>query len=174
MVDHIISEVGMETFKERSLDQLSDGERQRVMIARALVQDTPNVVLDEPAAYLDIPNKYELVRLLSLFRDRGKTIIYSTHDLETALMCADKFWVITKGEIHEGSPEDLGLAGFFNQLFDQLGDHFRSKIGKVYLCQNFQGECGSYRYSGRSLCLDRTPASKDWFYDCFRDSAPDD
>lgn len=130
MVDHIISEVGMEAYKERSIDQLSDGERQRVMIARALVQDTPNVILDEPAAYLDIPNKYELVRLLSLFRDRGKTIIYSTHDLETALMCADKFWIIDDGEIHEGSPEDLGLAGFFNQLFDSSGITFDLKSGK--------------------------------------------
>lgn len=130
MVDRIIHDVGMDMYMERSLDQLSDGERQRVMIARALVQDTPNVILDEPAAYLDIPNKYELVRLLSLFRDRGKTIIYSTHDLETALMCADKFWVITDGMIHEGSPEDLGLAGLFNRLFDHSGIRFDLNSGK--------------------------------------------
>ena len=130
MVDHIVHELGMDKYMESSLDQLSDGERQRVMIARALVQDTPNMVLDEPAAYLDIPNKYELVRLLSLFRDRGKTIIYSTHDLETALMCADKFWVIVDGMVHEGSPEDLGLAGLFNQLFDHSGITFDLKSGR--------------------------------------------
>lgn len=130
MVDQMIHEVGMDQFRERSLDQLSDGERQRVMIARALVQDTPNVLLDEPAAYLDIPSKYELVRLLSLFRDRGKTIVYSTHDLETALMCADKFWVISENTIHEGSPEDLGLAGLFSQLFDHSGITFDLKSGR--------------------------------------------
>ena len=67
---------------------------------------------------------------LSLFRDRGKTIIYSTHDLETALMCADKFWVITDGGIYEGSPEDLGLAGLFNRLFDNSGIRFDLNSGK--------------------------------------------
>jgi iron complex transport system ATP-binding protein len=139
LVDEIICEVGMEAYMERSLDQLSDGERQRVMIARALVQDTPNVVLDEPAAYLDIPNKYELVRLLSLFRDRGKTIVYSTHDLETALMCADKFWVITDGKVHEGSPEDLGLAGIFDQLFDQSGITFDIKSGRFIYSTTSRG-----------------------------------
>ena len=130
LVDQIIRDVGMEHLSLRSLDQLSDGERQRAMIARALVQDTPNVVLDEPAAYLDIPNKYELVRLLSLFRDRGKTIVYSTHDLETALMCADKFWVITDGMIHEGAPEDLGMAGLFSRLFDHTGITFDMLTGR--------------------------------------------
>lgn len=130
MVDQIIHDVGLDPFRDRNLDQLSDGERQRVMIARALVQDTPNVVLDEPAAYLDIPNKYELHRLLSLFRDRGKTIIYSTHDLETALMRADKFWVITDGRIHEGSPEDLGLSGLFTFLFDHAGISFDLDSGR--------------------------------------------
>ncbi len=140
MVDHIIREVGMDQYMDRSLDQLSDGERQRVMIARALVQDTPHVILDEPAAYLDIPNKYELVRLLSLFRDRGKTIVYSTHDLETALMCADKFWVISDNTIHEGSPEDLGLAGLFNQLFDSSGVSFDMKSGRFTYARSSLGE----------------------------------
>lgn len=139
MVESILREVGMEKYMDRSLDQLSDGERQRVMIARALVQDTQIVILDEPAAYLDIPNKYELVRLLSLFRDRGKTIIYSTHDLETALMCADKFWVISEEAIHEGAPEDLGLAGLFHQLFDSSGVHFDLKSGRFIYSLSYRG-----------------------------------
>lgn len=134
LVDKTISEMGMEQYSERHIDHLSDGERQRVMIARALVQDTPHVIMDEPAAYLDIPNKYELVRLLSLFRDKGKTIVYSTHDLETALMCADKFWVIMNDTIHEGSPEDLGLSGLFDKLFDSSGVTFDLKSGRfIYL-----------------------------------------
>lgn len=130
LVDHILEELGMLSYMDRSLDQLSDGERQRVMIARALVQDTPNIILDEPAAYLDIPNKYELIHLLSLFRDRGKTIIYSTHDLETSLMYADKFWVIDGEKIHEGAPEDLGLAGLFDRLFDHSGITFDVSSGR--------------------------------------------
>lgn len=140
LVEEIIDEVGMKFYMDRSLDQLSDGERQRVMIARALVQDTPHIILDEPAAYLDIPNKYELVRLLSLFRDRGKTIIYSTHDLETALMCADKFWVISEGSIHEGSPEDLGLAGLFHKLFNSSGINFDLKSGRFTYTGLSRGE----------------------------------
>ena len=130
LVEKAIMEVGMEKYMDRNLEQLSDGERQRVMIARAFVQDTPVMVLDEPAAYLDIPNKYELVRILSAFRDQRKTILYSTHDLETAMMCADKFWVILDGQIHEGSPEDLGLSGLFEQLFESSGIAFDRESGR--------------------------------------------
>jgi iron complex transport system ATP-binding protein len=130
MVEQAVLEVGMEKHIDRNLDHLSDGERQRAMIARAFVQDTPVMLLDEPAAYLDIPNKYELVRILSAFRDQGKTILYASHDLETALHCADKFWVIHLGEIHEGSPEDLGLSGLFDMLFMSSGIRFDMESGR--------------------------------------------
>jgi iron complex transport system ATP-binding protein len=134
-LEQVIGEVGLSDFQDRRLEQLSDGERQRVMIARALVQDTPAVLLDEPGAYLDIPNKFELLRLLSGFRDRGKTILYSTHDLETALMSADRFWVILDGRIHEGAPEDLGIDGLFERLFTATGI-------------SFDPDSGRYRYTG--------------------------
>lgn len=140
MVEQAIAEVGMEEKVDRNLEQLSDGERQRVMIARAFVQDTPVMVLDEPAAYLDIPNKYELVRILSAFRDQRKTILYSTHDLETAMMCADKFWVILDGQIHEGSPEDLGLSGLFEQLFESSGIAFDRESGRFKYRRSPRGD----------------------------------
>ncbi|MEN8227215.1 MAG: ABC transporter ATP-binding protein [Bacteroidota bacterium] len=124
MVKQALEEVQMGSFLDRKLDQLSDGERQRAMIARAFVQDTPLMVLDEPTAFLDIPNKYELIRLLSGFRSGGKSIIYSTHDLETAMMCADKLWVIHGGKILEGAPEDLGISGVFTTLFHTTGIMF--------------------------------------------------
>lgn len=130
MVQKAIREVGMASSMDRKLDQLSDGERQRVMIARALAQNTRVMVLDEPTAYLDIPNTYELVRLLSGFRDQGKTVLYSTHDLETAMMCADKFWVIDGGRVFEGSPEDLGMSGLFDRLFDSSGIAFDLETGR--------------------------------------------
>ena len=120
LVEQALEEVQMTTFEDRKLDCLSDGERQRAMIARAFVQDTPLMVLDEPTAFLDIPNTYDLIRLLSSFRDRGKSIVYSTHDLETAMQCADKLWVIHEGKILEGAPEDLGLSGLFNECFPPL------------------------------------------------------
>jgi iron complex transport system ATP-binding protein len=137
LVEQAVIGVGLEGFLDRNLDRLSDGERQRVMIARAMVQDTPVMVLDEPAAYLDIPNKYELVRILADARDRDKTIIFSTHDLETAMVCADKFWVIDEGRIHDGAPEDLGMSGLFDRLFEQSG------IG-------FDRETGRFRYGTRA------------------------
>jgi len=124
MVEHALDEVQMGSLLDRKMDQISDGERQRAMIARAFVQNTPLMVLDEPAAFLDIPNKYELIRLLTRFRDRGKSIVYSTHDLENAMICADKLWVIHQGEILEGSPEDLGISGLFDTLFEPAGITF--------------------------------------------------
>ena len=124
LVKKAVSELGMENFTERKVDQLSDGECRRVMIARAFAQDTPLMVLDEPTAFLDIPNKYELIRILGRFRDGGKSIIFSTHDLETAWMWADKFWVIHRGRIRQGAPEDLALRSVFDDLFTESGITF--------------------------------------------------
>ncbi len=123
-VKQALNKVQLEAYVHRPLEQLSDGERQRVMIARALVQNTPLMVLDEPTAFLDIPNKYDLIHLLTGFRDGGKSIVYSTHDLETAMMCADKLWVIHNGRILEGAPEDLGISGIFNTIFESTGITF--------------------------------------------------
>jgi iron complex transport system ATP-binding protein len=120
-IDKSLKEVGLNSFAERKLDHLSDGERQRTMIARALAQDTPLMVLDEPTAFLDIPNKNELIQLLGGFRDGGKSVIYSTHDLDTAMHYADKMWVIHQGKIIEGAPEDLGISGLFDSLFKKSG-----------------------------------------------------
>jgi iron complex transport system ATP-binding protein len=124
LVQQALEEVSLLSFATRKLDQLSDGERQRALIARAFVQDTRLMVLDEPTAFLDIPNTYDLIRLLSRFRDRGKSMVYSTHDLETAMQYADKMWVIHGGRIHEGAPEDLGLSGLFDELFSTSGIHY--------------------------------------------------
>ena len=121
IIDKSLMEVGLSSFAERKLEHLSDGERQRTMIARALAQDTPLMVLDEPTAFLDIPNKNELIQLLGGFRDSGKSVVYSTHDLDTAMHYADKIWVIHQGEILEGAPEDLGISGLFNTLFERSG-----------------------------------------------------
>ena len=130
MISSALEEVRMGTFEDRMLDCLSDGERQRAMIARALVQDTPLMVLDEPTAFLDIPNTFELIRLLSKFRDNGRSIVYSTHDLETAMLCADKMWVIHGDRILEGAPEDLGITGLFSELFSSSGIRYDTQTGR--------------------------------------------
>lgn len=120
-IQRALKEVRLDAFGDRKLEHLSDGERQRTMIARALAQDTPLMVLDEPTAFLDIPNKNELIQLLGGFRDNGKSVVYSTHDLDTAMHYADKIWVIHEGQILEGAPEDLGISGLFDKLFQTSG-----------------------------------------------------
>jgi iron complex transport system ATP-binding protein len=117
-----IQQVGLETLANRSLTQLSDGERQRAMIARTLAQDTRIILLDEPTAFLDLPNRFEIINLLlDLARNQKKTIIFSTHDLSVALHHADKMWVIADSTLYEGAPEDLVLNGVFDALFPETG-----------------------------------------------------
>ena len=123
-VEEALSKVGMEAFMHQRVDRLSDGERQRVMLARALAQDTPLMLLDEPAAHLDIPHQAGLLRLLSDLRDGQKTVLFSTHDLEAAMEVADAFWVIHEGSIYAGAPEDLGLSGLFDRLFEKEDMHY--------------------------------------------------
>jgi len=117
-----INQVGLDAFANRSVAKLSDGERQRAMIARTLAQDTRIILLDEPTAFLDLPNRFEIIKLLlDLARNYNKTIIFSTHDLSVALHHADKMWVISNGTLNEGAPEDLVLNGIFDTLFPETG-----------------------------------------------------
>lgn len=139
LVHQALKEVQLAPFAGRKLDCLSDGERQRAMIARAFVQDTPVMVLDEPTAFLDIPNTFELVRLLSRFRDAGKSIVFSTHDLETAMQYADKMWVIHRESVHEGAPEDLGISGLFNEVFSSSGISYNEHSGRFLMSGTMKG-----------------------------------
>lgn len=127
--------VGMQNFKNKNINEISDGERQRVMIARTLAQDTHMIVLDEPTAFLDLPNKYEIVHLLNrLSKNENKSIIFSTHDLNIAIQKADKIWLMLDDRIVEGAPEDLILNDTFNHIFkdsnlnfDKIKGDFRMK-----------------------------------------------
>jgi iron complex transport system ATP-binding protein len=120
-----IEMVGMDSYLNKNIDEISDGERQRVMIARTLAQDTKIIVLDEPTAFLDLPNKYEIVHLLNnLSKNENKTIIFSTHDLNIAIHEADKIWLMLDDSIIEGAPEDLILNDTFNKLFENSNLNF--------------------------------------------------
>mgnify|MGYP000848483068 CR=1 FL=1 len=111
--------VGLMGFEERMVHKLSDGERQKVMIARALAQESRILVLDEPTAYLDLPGRVSVMNLLhELSRQHGKTVLTSTHDLDLAMRSADRFWLMSSdGKIISGAPEDLILSGDFEQVF---------------------------------------------------------
>ncbi len=100
------------------LNELSDGERQRVMIAKALAQDTPLIMLDEPTAHLDLPNRVEIMLLLhKLAHQTNKAILLSTHELDLALQAADKIWLMNKNSVICGVPEDMVLNGTFDKVF---------------------------------------------------------
>ena len=95
IVNRALEAVGMADFAQRAINTLSDGECQRVMIARALAQQTPVILLDEPTAFLDIPTRFEICRLLAtLAHTEGKTIIFSTHDTDAALPVSDNVAVL--------------------------------------------------------------------------------
>jgi len=109
IVDEAIEMVGISGLTRRPVHTLSDGERQKVMIAKALAQQTPVIFLDEPTAFLDYPSKVEMLQLLRrISREAEKTIFLSTHDVELALQLADTLWLMRKQETGEGSPMAIG------------------------------------------------------------------
>ncbi|MEM6799856.1 MAG: ABC transporter ATP-binding protein [Bacteroidota bacterium] len=137
LIQEAILRTGMQDLVNRPLYQLSDGERQKAMIARALAQDTPIILLDEPSAHLDIPNKLELLSLLrKLSRESGKGILLSIHDLDAALQIADKIWLMDEeGKVLQGIPEDLVLEGQIQKLFSSEGLAFDMELGSFRISQ---------------------------------------
>lgn len=130
-VDKAITLVRIENLAKRTVDTLSDGERQKVMIAKALAQETPIIFLDEPTAFLDFPSKVEIMQLLHrLSRSTGKIIFLSTHDLELALQIADRIWLMDKHTgLRIGIPEDLSLDGSLSKFFAREGIVFDPSTG---------------------------------------------
>ena len=135
MIRYALECVGISHFAQRNIVELSDGERQKVMIAKAIAQETPLILLDEPTAFLDLPSRVEIMLLLrKLSAETGKTILLSTHDLDLALQLADKIWLMAKSrEIVSGTPEDLALSGMFNSFFDKESLSFDLNTGTFLL-----------------------------------------
>ncbi len=123
VVDQAMVQVGIQSLTRRMIQTLSDGERQKVMIAKALAQQTPVIYLDEPTAFLDYPSKVEMMRLLRrLSRNNGKTVFLSTHDLELALQIADRVWLLTAdNQLHVGTPHELAQNGMLSRFVAQKG-----------------------------------------------------
>ena len=126
IVRSAMQKVGLQGFDNRDFQQLSDGEKQRAMIAKALAQDTPFIMLDEPTAHLDLPNRIEVMTLLkNLARTTYKSILLSTHELDLALQVSDRIWLMQKNKpIMCGTPEDLVLNGSFEQAFKKQSFDF--------------------------------------------------
>ncbi len=118
-IERAMQIAGVAHMAERRVETMSDGECQRVMIARALAQDTRVILLDEPTAFLDLPNRYELCTLLSrLAHDEGKCVIFSTHELDIALSLADSIALVdTPHLVHLATPQMIA-SGNIERLFD--------------------------------------------------------
>ena len=118
IVHRALEQVGMGAFARKTMDRMSDGECQRVMIARALAQDTPVILLDEPTAFLDLPNRYELAVLLRrLAHEERKCILFSTHDLDIALSLCDAVALIDTPQLHLLPADEMIRSGCIERLF---------------------------------------------------------
>lgn len=119
VVDEAISLVGLDALRHRKIHQVSDGERQKAMIAKALAQQTPLIFLDEPTAFLDYPSKIAMMQLLRrLAHEQGKLIVLSTHDLEIAFQTADRLWLLQKSGLQAGTLDELSESGAISAFLD--------------------------------------------------------
>ena len=118
IVEQALESVGMSDYADKTMDRMSDGECQRIMIARALAQQTPIILLDEPTAFLDMPNRYELCTLLRrLAHEEQKCILFSTHELDIALSLCDAIALIAPPELHILPTDDMVRSGHIERLF---------------------------------------------------------
>lgn len=133
IIEKAMKSVGIDHKAGSFVAELSDGERQRVMIAKVLAQECPVIILDEPTAFLDVAARMETMALLRKTAvDMDKTIILSTHDIENALMYGDKLMLLSNGDnLHYGSPEDLIISGELSDFFSKRGLDFDRITGHL-------------------------------------------
>jgi iron complex transport system ATP-binding protein len=134
VIRQALKAVGASALADRPISAISDGQRQKALIARALAQQPEVLVLDEPTAYLDVPHRVEVMRILQGRAHHGqRAVLLSTHDLDLALRHADIVWLMAPSAngaaIHTGTPEDLILQGAFQTTFDRYGIHFDVETG---------------------------------------------
>ncbi|MCM1066500.1 MAG: ABC transporter ATP-binding protein [Muribaculaceae bacterium] len=131
IVHESLAAVGMAEKARRYIGTLSDGERQKVMIARALAQECPVLILDEPTAFLDVAGRLEIMRLLRRLADRGRTVLLSTHDIAPAIACADVLMVVDAEQrsLYSGPREQIIAEGIIDRAFAASGLHFDSATG---------------------------------------------
>ena len=130
IIQQAMTDSGIISKADEYMASLSDGERQKAMIARALAQQTPIIILDEPTAFLDVASRIETMRLLqTLAHERGKAVLLSSHDISQSLMLADELWLITTGrQVLTGNPSKLVADGAMDRLFENRSIHFNDKI----------------------------------------------
>ena len=141
LVEEALTAVGISHKAANYVAELSDGERQKVMIAKALVQECPLILLDEPTAFLDVVSRIEIMTLLhTIAREQHKTILLSTHDIDQALIQADRLWLLAPGKgLQCGVTEDIVFNDGLDCLFDHRKICFdRGRGGYFPIVQDYQ------------------------------------
>lgn len=130
VVEKALSDTKITYLRDERLSEISDGQRQKAMIARALAQDGQVMILDEPTAHLDLVNRFEIMSLLrEIAHSQQKAILVVTHDLDIAIETADRFWILNCGTpLISGKPEDLILSGQINRLLPS--DKYRFSLSR--------------------------------------------
>ena len=133
-IDEAIALTEINHLIHKKHDEVSDGQLQIALIARALAQDTSIIILDEPTTHLDLVHKATLLKLLQkLAHETQKTILYSTHDIDLAIQMSDEMIVFTSNQIVQDQPCNLIQSGIFNSLFDTEHLTFDANIGKFII-----------------------------------------
>jgi len=137
-IEEALEMASASAFRDRQIGELSDGERQRLLLARALAQASSVLILDELTAFLDLPRRVETMHTLRrLARDAGRAVLLSTHDLDLALRCADRIWLLPRnGSLATGIPESLILNGTFAAAFAAEGVEFDINDGNFRVHQS--------------------------------------
>lgn len=131
-----LAQAGATPFAGRYFDDLSDGERQRVMIARAIAQTARLMILDEITAFLDLPGRVEIMALLRHHaRATGAIVLLSSHDLDLSLQLADQVWLVAEGSVETGSADALVASGAIARAFDTPDVAFSSERRRFELVQ---------------------------------------
>ena len=130
VVSQCLAAVGISHKAQQHVANLSDGERQKAMIAKALAQETPIIVLDEPTAFLDVASRIETMQLLhKLAHEQNKAVLLSSHDISQSLLLADELWVITNDrEVITGSTEQVVMSGAMDRVFGDTSIFFNSNL----------------------------------------------
>ena len=133
IVENSLEAAGIANKSSCYVSELSDGERQKVMIAKVLAQQCPIIVLDEPTAFLDVTARIEtMVLLRKLAKEQNKAIVLSTHDIDSAIQMADNLWLLSKGkQVRYGAPEDLIMDGTIGEFFSKENITFDQSTGKL-------------------------------------------
>jgi iron complex transport system ATP-binding protein len=141
-ISFAISQVSLTGFDNRKFGSLSDGEKQRTFIAKALASDSSIMLLDEPTAHLDIPNRVSIMTLLrQLTRKTGHSVLVSTHELDLALQLADEIWLMTRNrKILRSTPEELLQSGHLDSVFGNETLSFNPNSGNFYVKPNNKTE----------------------------------